>query len=236
MKKISLFGILVLFNVSVFGQKIGTYELASVPSVDIDQYLPIGSAATGTPENLQGLFWMDGNPLADKIVSLAQVEFTDVTNEAGELVGHTMKFPVYDQGVWTWDDTEKGHFLYSLVHKFQLTYEGHFNADYTYGQISPIIRPLPHHSPVEIPSSLLVDFMMTKIAPDEFSRDSILLGKKYNYRFRRIVDGSGHRLPAYDDFINRVETQGPKNSLIPVCTLDNGATFPTACAQRLMRR
>ncbi|RZA23948.1 MAG: hypothetical protein EOP10_11330 [Proteobacteria bacterium] len=39
------------------------YEFLSVPHSDVDQYLTIGSDETQTPESIQGLWWLNGNPL-----------------------------------------------------------------------------------------------------------------------------------------------------------------------------
>ena len=224
--------LLFILSANAFGQTFGDYELISVPNREIDRHIPIGSDQTQTPVNLQGLWWMDGNPLADKIVSFATVRFTDVKNSAGETIGHRTTLPVYDQGVWSWDDSDKGLLLYAIVYQVKLTYEGYFNADYTHGDVTPVIQPLPKGKRLEIPQSVIVNFTMTKVAPDEFSRDSILLGKKFQYRFRRIVDGRGNHLPAWDEFVDRMETKGPENSLLPICRLDSRGSFPTACAAR----
>lgn len=213
----------------------GNYRIDSVPNREIDKQLPIGTAKTGTPANLRGLWWMDGNPLADKIISFARAKITDVKNRSGKITGHQMILPVYDEGMWSWDDSAKGRDLYGLVFEFRLTYKGQFDVDYTFGQVTPIINPLHGRIGVAIPPSKLVDFTMTKLKdkPNEWSRDSILNGKAYQYRLRRIVDENGKHTDDWDDFIKKVvEEGGLASSLIPICTLDDDGTYPTACAER----
>ena len=68
---------------------------------------------------------------------------------------------------------------------------------------------------------------MTKVGENEYKRESIVLGQKSEYRFRRIVDGNGQRLPAYEEFVEKAEVP---NALLPVCRLQ-GDTLPTACAK-----
>jgi hypothetical protein len=210
------------------GEK-GNFTLLSIPHREMDKNLPFGSDETHTPKNLQGMFWMDGNPLPDKLVSLAKVRFTDLRDQNGKITGHRAYIPVYDQGVWTWDDTRTGNALYKLVHDVKLTYKVDFNADYTFGQVTPLVTLIPGLKRTAIPPSMLVDFTLTLNGPDEFSRDSILAGKKHNYRFRRVVDGTGKRLPAWDDFVRKMEEKNLPNGLIPVCNLDNGAGPIAGC-------
>ncbi len=206
------------------------YEFASVPHANIDQYLVVGSEATGTPENLQGLWWMDGNPLADEVVSFAGVDFEEII-EDGTLVGYRAEIPVYDEGIWSWHDTLAGKFLYSLVLIQRLVYVGIFNADLTYGEVTPTIRPLTVLPKVEIPRSMLIDFTMSQVTDDEWSRDSVLFGQSSSYRFRRIVDGDGNRLDTYDDYVTSISERGLKNAFLPYCKNDNGLEIPTKCVK-----
>ena len=77
---------------------------------------------------------------------------------------------------------------------------------------------------------MLVDFELNKVAEDEYARDSIILGQVSTYRFRRIVDGEGRRLPAYEDYVASILERGPINALIPICRKGDGDTLPTRCA------
>lgn len=207
---------------------VGKYNLISIPNEHIDTMIQMGDADTKTPKNLRGLWWMDGNPLADKIISFTN-EFKDTKNKKGEITGHKFVVPVYDQGVWVWDDTDKGRFLYKLVNDVKLTYQAEFNKDYTFGQVTPYVKPFVG-TPHKVPPSVLVDFTLTQKTPNEWSRDSTLLGTSHTYRLRQIVDENGKHLPAWDEFIVSMQQKGKGASLIPVCAGNStGDDSPTDC-------
>ncbi|RZA25132.1 MAG: hypothetical protein EOP10_07785 [Proteobacteria bacterium] len=204
----------------------GKYKLKSVPHADLDQYLVPGSDATNTPTAVQGLWWLNGNPLPDEMLSLASAKWTEIL-EDGEVVGYQAAIPVYDEGIWAWHDSSAGRLLYNVVLKSKLTYYAKFNLDFSFGRITPVLQPIGFIPGIEIPSSMLVDFTMTKVSEDEYLRESIVLGQKQTYRFRRVVDGNGNRLPAYDEFVNKAEVP---NALLPICDLE-GDALPTRCAK-----
>ena len=178
----------------------GKFDLISVPHSDIDQYLVPGSDSAGTPAPLQGLWWTNGNPLPDEVLSMASAQWTTIESD-NEVVGYQAVIPVYDEGIWAWHDSVAGRLLYDLVLKNKLTYIAKFNRDFTFGLITPVLAPLPFVPGFEIPASMLVEFTMTKVGENEYKRESIVLGQKSEYRFRRIVDGNGQRLPAYEEFV-----------------------------------
>ncbi|MBC7532018.1 MAG: hypothetical protein H7318_10600 [Oligoflexus sp.] len=204
----------------------GRFDLVSVAHNEIDTHLVPGSDATGTPEALQGLWWMNGNPLADEVLSFASAQWSDIEVD-GEVVGHQALIPVFDQGIWSWHDSIAGRVLYNLVLKSRLTYHVTFDLNFTHGQVTPLLKPISFIPGIELPASMLVDFKMNAVTEGEYSRDSILLGKKHSYRFRRIVDGNGNRLPAFDEFVDLVEVP---NALLPICRI-KGNTLPSACAK-----
>ncbi len=230
MKSIALVSALMLATPAVAFAS--NYELASVPHDGIEEYMVAGSNDTNTPANLQGLWWMNGNPLADEIVSFASADFTDIVKD-GEVVGHEAYIPVYDQGVWSWHDSLPGRILYSEVLRTRLVYHAVFNADYTYGDVTPISKALPILPRLEIMQSLLLKFSMKQVSPDEFSRDSLILGRPFSYRFRRVVDGEGNRTAAYADFLAKMGGKPrPDNALLPLCKTDLSGVLPTACADK----
>ncbi len=206
------------------------YELVSVPHSEIDSHLVIGSDATGTPANLQGLWWMNGNPLPDEVVSFAGMSWTDIV-EDGEVVGHRGFVPVYDEGVWSWHDSVYGRGLYDLVLQNKLTYEVVFNADYTEAQVTPRAKLFGLVPQVTLPPSMLVDFDMRLVDENEFARDSVIFGQPSSYRFRRIVDGQGKRLPAFQEFLAAVEAP---NALLPVCKDPASTSLPSTCVKKLV--
>lgn len=209
------------------------YTLASVPYRDIDQHLVIGSEVTGTPAPLQGLWWMDGNPQADEVMSFANTQFKDITS-AGKVVGHEATLVVYDEGIWAWHDSEEGERQARKAYKWRLVYHLVFNADYTQGKIEPILDPPEgFRFGILIPRNPLANFTMDLVNEDEYVRDTNLLGKSNQYRFRRIVDGQGRRLPTYDSFVEAVEAEAVPNALLPFCNVEtNERVLPSACATR----
>ncbi len=208
------------------------YSFISVPHEDVDAHLVPGSDKSETPDSLQGLWWMDGNPLPDEVVSMAGAKFTPVL-EDGRVVGHEAYLPVYDEGVWTWHDSKEGEALYSAVRKFRLVYHIVFNTDFTEGTVYPTLEKWPTNKVVEIPASMLLSFTMKQVSPDEYSRDSVILGQPSQYRFRRIVDSQGRRLPVYQEYVASIKARGLTNALLPVCRDPHlKSDLPTVCASR----
>jgi hypothetical protein len=70
---------------------------------------------------------------------------------------------------------------------------------------------------------------MTRVSEDEYRRDTSVLGANHTYRFRRIVDGKGNRLPAYDELQKVLVKLGLKKALLPYCAGNTNDTLPTSC-------
>jgi hypothetical protein len=203
------------------------YEMKSVPHEIAYQEMTVASDATQTPKALQGIWWMNGNPLPDEMVSFASVKWQPI-EENGEVVGYTGSLPVYDAKVWSWHDSPSGKKLYDLVRKVKLVYVAEFNKDFSYGIVTPTFEVGP--LPVEIPPTKLLTFAMRKVSDDEYSRDSLIGGLPSKYRFRRMVDGNGKLIEEiYEEFLSLVEED---NALFPVCKTDKEPqTLPTACVE-----
>lgn len=211
----------------------GPYSYKTVPHDELIEHMVPGSDATGTPAPLQGLWWMDGNPLPDEIVSFAGTQFTAIEKN-GTVVGYEAATPVYDQGAWSWHDSREGKGLHQLALKLRAVYRMVFNADFTQGEITPVISVLPGPQKTEIPQSLVLKFSLRQVSPVEYSRDSIIAGRSSQYRFRQIVDGEGQILPAYADYLASVKARDLPAALLPICAdadQDN-LVLPTVCAFR----
>lgn len=202
------------------------YELISVPHEELDQFLVPGTDATGTPEPLQGLWWMDGNPLPDEVISFAGAKW-ETLYEDGAVVGHQTKIPVYDSGIWSWHDSIQGRLLYAGANLVELVYVITFNSDFTFGRAKPEFK-LGLLPSIVIPASMLVDFTVVKISEDEYRRDTVLLGQKSSYRFRRLVTAEGERLANWEEFLSKVEAP---NALLPICTNNVNFLPPSSCAK-----
>lgn len=188
-----------------------SYNLLSFPHERVDEFLTIGSDDTSTPPSLQGLWWMDGNPASDEVLSFAGATFSPIEDD-GKVVGYEALIPVYEEGIWSWHDTFKGRLTYRAVEASKLVYRATFNEDFTHSDVEPVVGPLS----LKIPQSVALSFTMTQISEDEWVRDSLLLGQTHQYVMRQIVDGNGNRLPAYDDFVESVMERNLPRGLVSI--------------------
>jgi hypothetical protein len=176
------------------------YRLVPFASEDADQAMIVGDGSTGIPPALQGLWWMDGNPLADKIVSFGASPWNDET--------HQTSIVVYGEGIWSWHGDLEGRALYASVRASELVYELTYDADLTFAEIVPIVKVGPAR--LRVPQSL-VRFTASRISDELWLRHSYLHGRLvHTYAFRRIVRGDGSREPAYDEYV----AAAPPTSLI----------------------
>jgi len=204
------------------------YEFKTVDHKDAYKEMTVANDSTNTPEALHGIWWMNGNPLADEMVSFAGVKWVAI-EENGEVVGYTGSLPVYDAKVWSWHASPAGVVLYELVRNSKLVYVAQFNKDFSYGVVTPTFQ-LGGKPPFGIPPSKLLTFAMRKVSDDEYSRDSIIGGLESQYRFRRLIDGNGKPIDGtFEEFLSLVEAE---KALLPVCKIDKTPeSLPTACAQ-----
>ncbi len=172
-------------------EKIHNLGTESFPRADIGKYQIAGSSLTGTPRDLQGIWWMDGNPLPDETVSFATVDF----NEARPL------FPVFGVNTFSWhtgdggendSETKNANFGFSLAKAFSLAYEWNFNGSankYDQAKIVPTFKM--KIGPIEKRLRLspkIMEFTMTRQGPHLYSRDSFSGGKTLpSYQLRRIL-------------------------------------------------
>ena len=207
-----------------------SYETMEVPHEDIDQHLIIGNEDNGVPENLSGLWWMKGNPLADEVISLAHTQFSPVFEE-GSLVGYTGEIPVYDEGIWTFHANNAGYGLYNAAKGSNLKYVVTFNPDFTYGEIRARFSGFAWFFQGAINN--LINFSMTKISENVWERKSLFLGGigEHEYSFTRIVDKHGVRLAAYDEYVQYIQDNNVGRALIPVCTKNPDNVYPTPCVK-----
>ncbi|MCG8417587.1 MAG: hypothetical protein MJE77_06535 [Proteobacteria bacterium] len=221
-----MIAVLLFIGMSSSSAMASDYELCVVEHKDIDQALRIGSDATHTPDSLQGLWWMDGNPLPDEVVSFAGAEFIELM-EDGVLVGYRAIIKIYGEGVWSWHHSREGYLLYGAARATRAEFHIEFNPDFTFGQVMIDIGSAYHSSRFDLPPS---DATLVKVNDDEYRRDTMLFGKTLeSYRFRRIVDGDGNRLDAYQDFVAAIDERGPAEALLPFSRLDDDGELPSVC-------
>ncbi len=205
------------------------YEFSIIEPGDIDQVLRIGSDATGTPPALQGLWWMDGNPLPDEVVSFAGAEFSEIVQN-GEVVGHHVVINTTDEGVWSWHHSLPGYMLYFNLRMSRAQHIMDFNLDYSYADLT--LGSARGFNLGDIVGGEGGDSSATlvKVNENEYRRDTVFFGGDVrSYRLRRIVDGDGNRLPAYQDYVDDLHARGVDKLFLPFCTIGDGQQLPTPC-------
>lgn len=168
------------------------YRLEKVRSDQIDKEMKIANTDNDVFDSLKGLWWMDGNPLPDKIVSLAGSNFNPQTR--------TLLIKVYDQDIWSWHGNNAGRLSYNFANRVKLEYQIQFNESLTFGAVTPFMtiggvrRTIPEN---------VVKFTVRYSKDGLWIRDSSFAGsnKVYSYQFRRIVNKNGTREAAFDDYV-----------------------------------
>jgi hypothetical protein len=166
------------------------YQLIEIRSDQVDREMFIAGEASGIPAVLQGLWWMDGNPLPDQVISLGASRWDPETC--------TTRIHVYGERIWSWDGNVLGRSLYAFVRAVSLVYELRFNQDLTSGTILPIVRL--GGKQVRIPGAL-TKFTMRFVHEGLWLRESWFFGVFYHrYDLRRIVRSDGSRMDAFAEY------------------------------------
>ncbi len=169
------------------------FKLVEVASSDADQYMPVADGRNGIPDILQGIWWMDGNPLPDELLSFGLTTW-DVANRKTTI-------DVYGEHIWTWHGNLRGRALYEFVRRVKLVYEIELNEAQDFVLITPIIHlgKLPIRIPPEV-----VKFTARLVGDGHFVRESYLYGKKFHeYDLRRVVRSDGTREEAFDAYVKQ---------------------------------
>ncbi|KAJ3059782.1 hypothetical protein HDU98_004185 [Podochytrium sp. JEL0797] len=193
------------------------FELVSVPSREIDRHVVPGNAVNldkRVPEQFHGIFYTQGNPLADEICSLAYGTWHEEEN--------AYYLPCYNANMWGYDDTPLGRALYTALRTVQATYKITFDADTGVAHLR-LVYNLPLPGGIDV-FQQMPDFVAWFTAtptdnPNVFLREtSFAEGKPARYNLVRIVNGDGTRTPEYESVYlkcvnNPVEVYGQKTHL-----------------------
>ena len=171
----------------------------SFPKTEIAKYQRAGTAATGTPSELQGIWWMDGNPLADETVSFADMDFKAEriflsTFAPNNFSFHSGKGPgdeEYKKGTELWQKGIAGRVVY------EFEFEGGKNTDYKKAVIYPIVtfetgKILGFDLPLKVPKQFL-KFTLEYVNDDYYRRNNYFFGRqpqekeKAGYDLKRIL-------------------------------------------------
>ena len=149
-----------------------------------------GSSLTGTPAELQGIWWMDGNPIPDETVSFAGVDFSQ-EKPLMPVFGST-SFSFHAGPEAASGDTRHGNIAFSLATSFSLIYEFNFIggvSKYDIAKIIPtfILKVGSIEKRLRL-SERIVGFTMNRTGPHLYSRDNTVRGKPIDsYQLRRIL-------------------------------------------------
>jgi hypothetical protein len=143
------------------------FELKEIETDKVEEFMTIANEQN-TPTGLQdfyGLWYMNGNPLADEVVSVAGSTFDKDKNS------YSLK--VYNEKVWTWSPTIAGRMLYAAVRQTGLTYKIIKSNDDTYN-VTPMIHVPAYLSGLELSiPNVIVDFEIKRTEDvDVWSRPS----------------------------------------------------------------
>ncbi|MBW4644916.1 MAG: hypothetical protein KME23_18315 [Goleter apudmare HA4340-LM2] len=153
---------------------------------------------TKLPSVLQGVFFMDGNPLPDDCITFYNLEWDAQTL--------TLLLPVFGRLQWTFHNSILGLLLLRGAQLVQFTYKIQFeDATLQRSQIIPLALGIP------IPR-FLIDATMCQEKDskdgDTWKRKNIWLGGipwVGEYTLRRIVDADGNYTPAFNDMLAKVQ-------------------------------
>ncbi len=165
---------------------------------DIGKYQIAGSDKTGTPRSLQGIWWMDGNPISDETVSFAKVDFTSAKP----------LFPIYGVNNFSFHggdgspeakktnlgrDYSQGEQAFNMAiftgAMYEFSFKNYESDPYGFGTILPVltIRAAGFEQRFSISQNLFT-FTLRKIDPDFYERETIVNGKtNEGYQLKRIL-------------------------------------------------
>jgi len=166
-------------------------RVIEVPSDGIEAYMPIATGESGLPATIQGIWWMDGNPIGDILVTLGSSRYDPATRTAflttGDEGSYSFRTSVLTRQAYE-QARDRG---YGYVLQFDPTFQ---QASLTPSQLVEGKRRLV--------SERVVKFTMRYVEDGHWIRESSLFGVKIpDYHLRRVVRPDGVRDPAYADYL-----------------------------------
>lgn len=196
----------------------------------------INNTTPGFPNALQGVWWMNGNPLPDVLVTFANADYDANTKE--------LTVPVYAANNWSWyasdanysselNDAEikynrrMGLILHRMVKNFKVNYRIRFDINDQVSDIVPQIFKVKLANenlvnfdfilPEEIDESMVPDTAESSLQNTgiELIRRSSVLGRDIgDYNFVQVVDSAGNPTDAYAEYLEAVKSWGLKYQAI----------------------
>ena len=157
---------------------------------EVASFQVAGSSLTGTPPELQGIWWMDGNPIPDETVTFAGVDFSQEKPLLPVFGSNNFSFHAGPHAASS--DSRHGNWAFSMAKSFSLIYEFNFIggvSKYDIAKIIPtfILKVGPIEKRLRL-SERILGFMMNRTGPHLYSRDNTVRGKPIDsYQLRRIL-------------------------------------------------
>jgi len=166
-------------------------RVIEVPSNGIEAYMPIATEAQGLPETIQGIWWMDGNPLGDILVTLGSSHYDPATRTAFLTTG--------DEGSYSFRKSAMTRSAYEHALKDGQGYVMQFDETFQHATITP---SLLKNGKRQLISTKIVRFEMHYAGDGHWIRQSWVFGIRIpDYNLRRVVRADGTRDPAYTGYL-----------------------------------
>ena len=155
-----------------------------------------GEESKDLPEVLQGVFFMDGNPLPDDCITMY--------NSQWDAKNLTLLLQVFAPIQWTFHASIAGRFLIYFVKLFRVTYEFRFDDETL--KSADIIPILLGFKVPKFLANFLIEQDENTPNGDTWYRTNILFGfsSSGGYILRRIVNKNGNYTPAFSNMLSKV--------------------------------
>jgi hypothetical protein len=186
------------------------FDLVTFPSSEITKYMLPGSDDQNVPPNLQGIWWMDGNPLAvGDVVSFAKVLW--------DLPNHRFLLQEYGPNNMTVAGNKSGMDTFASTVNNNLCLMFQFDKDYTFAQLYQTNRVPGTELRIKLPPTLINYKLKREPSGDYIRQTWIELARIPDYHMRRIIDGRGNPVePNYSNW----KKIAPANFTMPVSMKD----------------
>ena len=155
---------------------------------------------TKLPSVLQGVFFMDGNPLPDTCITMYNLEW-DTQNR-------TLVLPIFAPLQWTFHNSIAGWILLRSIQLLKATYKIQFEDETLQeAQIIPVFLGIP------ISKSIVTCTMSqdkNSLNGDIWYRKNVWFGglsRVGEYTLRKVVDKDSRYTPAFNDMLTRVKNE-----------------------------